>query len=162
MFELENLLINLFYQLTIGSIRTPPIYALLIIPKTVLFCSALLYSIPTNLSCHCSYYENNKAVRSIGVKVDDRRMRNIASKSHKNKCPASPPPSSPLAPPRLSPLVYSIPFHRVARPSLGIPLVALLLSMACCKLQGRCSRPPCRLERLPNKGSVGPSAAARV
>ena len=120
----------------LGSIRTPPVYALLIIPRlfcSALLCCALLYSIPTNLSCHCSYYENNKVFRSIGVGVDDRRMRNIGPRSTKTSA------REPTA-----------------------RFVALFLSMACCKLQGRCSRAPCRLERWPNKGSVGPSAAARV
>lgn len=39
-------------------------------------------------------------------------------------------------------------------------LPALFLAMACYKVQERCSRPPCRVERRPNNAAIGASAAA--
>jgi hypothetical protein len=41
-------------------------------------------------------------------------------------------------------------------------LPALFLAMACYKVQERCSRPPCRVERRPNNAAIGASAAAGI
>jgi len=84
-----------------------------------------------------------------------------SSDDSENQVPLRPPFLSTFAPESASylstVLVYATP-ARQKQPRHS--LAALLISVACYKVQERCSRPPCRVEPRPNNAAIGTSAAA--